>query len=309
MASSSAASTGNISESGSVSDLNEMSIISYLPILLSIMEAFVSSSIRIPCWRRTMSLNKLRACVRSLIPSTLILLYTSLFLQMNMNYMTWKDIRKKWQSAAFIMSFIFFTLLSIAKRRELLGPAAGGIHMNNARGKRNVYQVGQIANRMKPDERGWEQWSTRQFLQWVICTYTEQSNSNSNSNSVSTNAGDSSGGNHNGACFGVDELQSLVEILDLERISGGSIPFIQLDDLRSMGISYGEAIHLMNEMGDLMRKYPSRNQHQRVHPQVQHNHNGGYKANDGGIDLDDWLGRTIDKVPAPAPPKPSADWE
>jgi len=126
---------------------------------------------------------------------------------------------------------------------------------------------------------------------------------------VSTNAVHYSGGNHNGACFGVDELQSLVEILDLERISGGSIPFIQLDDLRSMGISYGEAIHLMNEMGDLMRKYPSRNQHQRVHPQVQHNHNGGYKANDGGIDLDDWLGRTIDKVPAPAPPKPQADWE
>ena len=90
---------------------------------------------------------------------------------------------------------------------------------------------------MTPDERGWEHWNTQEFLQWVIHNHAE------NKKNLQVGKGDD-----DNDC---DALQCLLDTLERERINGGCIPFIQLDDLRSMGVSFGEGIELLKHIQDL----------------------------------------------------------
>ena len=267
--------TSKQSATDEISD--EIMILSYVPVLFSIMDAFASSwrpykqSI---CRMRNMKSSiahilTLKTMLQSSIPSSLLLLYTTVsmkILQLGIH----EEDKIFWQWASFVAGWIFCTVGSLARKRRLTG-GMSTLHSNSFVGQANQHHFA------VPDERGWEHWSTQKFLQWVIFTHASKPSINSNSQAVDD----------------ADELQVLLDVLEEERMTGESIPFLQLDDLRAMGISFGEAIGLLTQIQCLLHKYPSRNQSFQHHhisragvpTYPQENRNSG-----DGIDLDAWLG-------------------
>ena len=263
-------------------ELSELMIISYVPILFSIVDAFTLS---LRPWNMVCQTKHhpipaqiftLKTFLRSSIPSSLILLYTTLFMKVIYADDADKKQNEKifWQFTSFMTSWIFCTLLSVSKKRNLMVSHA------------NANTFGQIYNHLTPDERGWERWSTRKFLQWVTYNHLEKKKHFQIGKSDNDNDNDG------------DELQCLLDLLEGERINGESIPFIQLDDLRSMGVSFGQGIVLLKQIQDLLRKYPSKSQ-QMPFPQsqtsgMQQNQNSG----EDEIDLDAWLGKSKSETAA-----------
>jgi len=101
------------------------------------------------------------------------------------------------------------------------------------------------------------------------------------------------------------DIVEIVAVLSIEKIHGGCICFLQLDHLRSFGISYGAAVVLIKGMQELMFRHPSKSGVPvggvpAARMQSQSHSGAGAGAGAGeGIDLDEWLGKKIGVMPPP----------
>ncbi|GFH53227.1 predicted protein [Chaetoceros tenuissimus] len=221
-----------------------------------------------------------KAVIHSMIPSTTILLYVTVYLELITDENE-KD--RKWiQYVTFLSSTVcihFYHILKMKKRSRK--NQMNGTNMN----------IHSSKSTMKPDERSWEQWSTNQVLQWISCIYTSE-NSSVHASRHSSNIK-----------LGDGDLDDILDIVSRERIHGACLPALNMNDLRSFGMSYGEAMVLLCEISELMQQFP---------PTKVYHATSGYsirgvesassnRNSHDGIDLDEWLGRKNLNSEQPAP--------
>ena len=225
-----------------------------------------------------------KAVIHSMIPSTTILLYVTVYLEIITNENE-KD--RKWiQYVTFLSSTVcihFYHILKMKKRSR-----KNQMHGTNM----NIHSS---KSSMKPDERSWEQWSTNQVLQWVSCIYTsEHSSVHASKHSSNIKLGDG-------------DLDDILDIVSRERIYGPCLPALNMNDLRSFGMSYGEAMVLLCGISELMQQFPpTKVYHATSGYSIRGAESGPSNRNShDGIDLDEWLGRknlsSVAQQPAPQP--------
>ena len=276
---------------------------------------------------RPLSIVKL--CLRSCIPAHLVFIYTTLLFMVLNDYDDYhhratgnhdrnrfnEDVMGWWQLTSFVVSWIGFTLVALFKQRMWRGYVSGSNSKSNAFGQMNMNgNIGTISNSIsKPNERGWEHWNNSQCVQWTTYNYLDRYNdANMKTNTRVDDANIS---------IIQEEFQCLINAFESERINGQSIPYLSLEHLRSMGISFGVTIEVLKDIQDLMVKFPRQSRelhidlmesqnHQYQYPNHTHNHkqkhghNGQHasksksnssvrtNSNEIEIDLDAWLGKT-----------------
>ncbi len=128
--------------------------------------------------------------------------------------------------------------------------------------------------RLKPDERNWEYWSTPQFIEWVKYNFRDR-------------------------CDDVDgdTMDHLLEAIRSQRIQGATLAHLEVEDLRCIGLSFGDSMMLFHDICDLIHNYPSRSRHWDTRRSRDHIYNNRREDNrdstNTGIDLDAWLGKKI----------------
>lgn len=306
---------------------SQIIIQSYLPILLSIADSFLSMTAAQPLvalsFQSPRSRNKwfsfskicgsqfascatffkyvdLKMFFKAAIPATIALLYATIWifvgmhLKLNGYLQLYKDEDGRYwyeyyQNAAFYTSWVVTILHYALQRRRkmsILNPSSNGKGMQNY----DLYHnhKSQSYNR-QPEERCWEDWSTDQFLQWVLSLFKDGGDGNhstSRQHSLGPSFDNSKAGETTDESDG--NVLDILDILSSEKINGACLPFVRLDQLRSFGIAYGEAVTLIKGMKALMLRYPSRTGAAAAAAQINE-----------GIDLDAWLGKKIREMPQP----------
>ena len=274
-------------------------------------------------------LSIVKLCLRSCIPAHLVFIYTTLLFMVLNDYHDYhhratgnhdrdrsssnEDIMAWWQLTSFVVSWIGFTLVALFKQRMWRGYVSGSNSKSNAFGQMNMNgNIGTVSNSIsKPNERGWEHWNNSQCIQWTTYNYLDRYNdANMKTN---TRVDDDT------ISIIQEEFQCLINAFESERINGQSIPYLSLEHLRSMGISFGVAIEVLKGIQDLMVKFPKQSrelhidlmesqnhQYQYHYPNHtnnrKHGHNGQHasksnsnssvRTDSNAIDLDAWLGKT-----------------
>lgn len=115
-----------------------------------------------------------------------------------------------------------------------------------------------------PDPQLWYQWTPSQFLQWILVRKKDAS---------ATNTGismDQNGTNGEDSDVASDATTEIAATLACQRIRGSHLDRLTVADFRSMGLAFGQAIELMDDVNRLLiQKHPR--------PQRQY-HNSQYTA-------------------------------
>ncbi len=212
----------------------------------------------------------LKIGLKSTLPTSLTLVYASvIMIKLRPTVMQEHQILQH-QFTIFIFSWATYTTLSYLKRRKSHAALTGNV----------AYPMGRSFNdeRLKPDERNWEYWSTSQFMNWVKYNFRERCDDHHVDD--------------------VDTIDHLLEVIMSQRIQGATLPHLGVDELRSIGLSYGDSVMLFRDICDLIYNYPSRTRHWDTRRSLDraYNNNRRQESKDPaktGIDLDAWLGKKI----------------
>ena len=254
----------------------------------------------------------LKMILKAAIPATIVLLYATIWIQLEINMKMgmsngYRNLMngEQWQQTIFFITWFATIVYYTLQRRRIIKSLK--IHNSDSSSSNDFYSQSGMGVGMG-DKKKWEHWSTEEFLSWVVSIYRIEMHQRrrghghghghgSGANQISygdTSHTDMDMDNNTTTTMDESDIIEIVAILSQEKIHGGCIPFLQLNHLRSFGISYGAAVIMIKGMEELTGVSAAARMQSQSYPGV-----GGGLGDEDGIDLDEWLGRKIGEIKPP----------
>lgn len=249
----------------------------------------------------------------------------------------WEDVsEEQWLLVGFISTFLFvlwrrdryYDAYNVNANRRIQSSDTNNNNNNMGRivSNTSIRSSTLSLSSSVANERDWPDWNTSDTLDWIqsnvllrLRSNMEETHTSSSPISPITMPTNTHANSNYNDDEERDTHEEILELLRIQRINGKALAYMTVERLCSMGLSFGDAVHLYSNIHALMKRYPdtgrtsSTNTGSRSHGRSYTSTAGGsYTSSSGGgaysydtaadevrIDLDAWLGKKKDPVIPP----------